>query len=84
MRLLEVAELMLRITLINDDEVIARGVAWMLHAHLERIELVSLGGPIMEAIDIALYDSFGSENDGRSDIASCSRTLASARSSCTA
>jgi NarL family two-component system response regulator LiaR len=68
LRLHKVADLMLRITLINDDEVIARGVASMLHEHVERLELVSLSGPIMEAIDIALYDNFGSESDGRSDI----------------
>ncbi|MEO5662037.1 MAG: response regulator transcription factor [Nocardioides sp.] len=67
---------MLRITLINDDEVIARGVASMLHDHVEHLELVSLNGPILEAIDIALYDSFGSPRDPGSDIA---RLLADAR-----
>lgn len=45
-----------RVTLINDDEITTRGVAAMLREHPGEIELVSLVGPTLTPIDVALYD----------------------------
>lgn len=50
-----------RVTLINDDEITTRGVAAMLLEHPDEIELVSLAGPTLTPIDVALYDDTTNE-----------------------
>ena len=54
----------IRVTLINDDEITTRGVSAMLREHPGEIELVSLVGPTLEPIDVALYDPATNEVGG--------------------
>ena len=51
----------IRVALVNDDEVVVRGLDAMLRAYRDRIEVVQLaaGMPVTEPVDVALYDSFG-------------------------
>jgi DNA-binding NarL/FixJ family response regulator len=51
----------LRIALVNDYEVIVRGVAAMLQPFGDRVQVVELevGGVAEESVDIALFDTFG-------------------------
>lgn len=50
----------LRVTLMHDNELSARGLASMLRGHLGQIELVSMSGPRTKPIDIVLFDPVNS------------------------
>lgn len=51
----------LRVVLVNDFEVVARGLEAMLRPHSDRVEIVEVevGGPPTVPCDIALLDTFG-------------------------
>jgi DNA-binding NarL/FixJ family response regulator len=50
----------IRLAIVNDYEVVVRGLADMLHAATDEIEVVELDiqVPVQEPVDIALYDTF--------------------------
>ena len=50
-----------RVALVNDDEVVVRGLDAMLRSYHQRIEVAELaaGIHVSEAVDVALYDTFG-------------------------
>ena len=52
---------MVRISLINGDEIVRRGVVSMLRQYQHQIELVDLSGPMTEPVDIALFDTFATD-----------------------
>jgi two-component system, NarL family, response regulator LiaR len=51
----------LRVAVVNDYEVIVRGVAAMLHPFADRVAVVEteVGGVAESAVDVALFDTFG-------------------------
>jgi two-component system, NarL family, response regulator LiaR len=51
----------IRVALVNDDEVVVRGLDAMLRNYGERVEIVELSAQksIVHDVDIALYDTFG-------------------------
>lgn len=53
--------MVIRVALVNDDEVVVRGVDAMLRNYSHRIEVVELvaGKQVSEPVDVALYDTFG-------------------------
>lgn len=53
--------MVIRVALVNDDEVVVRGLDSMLRNYSHRIEVVELvaGRPVSEPVDVALYDTFG-------------------------
>jgi len=53
--------MVIRVALVNDDEVVVRGLDSMLRNYSHRIEVVELvaGKPVSEPVDVALYDTFG-------------------------
>lgn len=53
----------LRVALINDYEVVVRGLARMFDSYRDRVELVELdaGQMVSQPVDIVLYDTFGTE-----------------------
>lgn len=59
MRVSEVAA-PIRLAVVNDYEVVVRGVAAMLEPYRDRIEVVELGADteVVRQVDIALYDTF--------------------------
>jgi DNA-binding NarL/FixJ family response regulator len=59
----------LRVTLVDDDEITTRGLAAMLHACPEPIEMVRLGSPLTKPVDIALFDHALSHTDRRPTLA---------------
>ena len=50
----------LRLAIVNDYEVVVRGLAAMLEPHGDRVKIVELNAnlPVSERVDIALYDTF--------------------------
>ncbi|MFD6698454.1 MULTISPECIES: DNA-binding response regulator [unclassified Microbacterium] len=60
----------LRVALVNDYEVVVRGLAAMLHAYQDVIQIVELdlNKPVVEAVDVALYDTFASTQGDRADV----------------
>jgi two-component system, NarL family, response regulator LiaR len=50
----------IRLAIVNDYEVVVRGLADMLHSATDEIEVVELDArlPVCEPVDIALYDTF--------------------------
>src|SRR5918993_743067 len=50
----------IRLAIVNDYEVVVRGLADMLHSTTDEIEVVELDAqlPVSEQVDIALYDTF--------------------------
>lgn len=50
----------IRLALVDDYEVVVRGLTEMLRAHLSEIDIVELNAdaPVSESVDIALYDTF--------------------------
>ena len=61
---------MLRIALVNDYEVVVRGLAAMLRAYRDVIQVVELdlNKPVTQQVDVALYDTFASTQGDRSDV----------------
>ena len=53
--------MVIRVALVNDDEVVVRGLDSMLRNYSHRIEVVELvaGKQVSEPVDVALYDTFG-------------------------
>ena len=53
--------MVIRVALVNDDEVVVRGLDAMLRNYSHRIEVVELvaGKPVSQPVDVALYDTFG-------------------------
>ncbi|HXH79707.1 response regulator transcription factor [Nocardioides sp.] len=50
----------IRVALVNDDEIVLRGLDAMLRNHGERVQVVEIAAskPVATAVDIALYDTF--------------------------
>ena len=53
--------MVIRVALVNDDEVVVRGLDSMLRNYGDRVEIVELSAQrnIIHEVDIALYDTFG-------------------------
>lgn len=53
--------MVIRVALVNDDEVVVRGIDAMLRNYSHRIEVVELVASmqVSEPVDVALYDTFG-------------------------
>ena len=51
----------IRVALVNDDEVVVRGLDAMMRSYAQRVEVVQLaaGRPVTAPVDVALYDTFG-------------------------
>ena len=51
----------IRVALVNDDEIVIRGLSSMLRAYSQTIDVVELaaGKPVVSPVDVALYDTFG-------------------------
>jgi len=64
------ADKALRVALVNDYEVVVRGLAAMLHAYQDVIQVVELdlNKPVAEVVDVALYDTFASTQGDRADV----------------
>lgn len=57
----------IRVAVVNDYEIVVAGVAAMLAPHHERVSVVELdsGLPVLSAVDVILYDTFGQiQGDG--------------------
>jgi DNA-binding NarL/FixJ family response regulator len=56
-----VEDMVIRVALVNDDEVVVRGLDAMMRSYSHRVEVVELvaGKPVAEPVDVALYDTFG-------------------------
>src|SRR6476661_3122670 len=62
-----VERMVIRVALVNDDEVVVRGLDAMMRSYGHRIEVVELvaGKPVAQPVDVALYDTFGmGQGDG--------------------
>ena len=53
--------MVIRVALVNDDEVVVRGLDAMMRNYTHRVEVVELvaGKPVAQPVDVALYDTFG-------------------------
>ncbi len=53
--------MVIRVALVNDDEVVVRGLDAMMRTYTDRVEVVELvaGKQVAEPVDVALYDTFG-------------------------
>lgn len=53
--------MVIRVALVNDDEVVVRGLDAMMRSYGHRVEVVELvaGKPVAQPVDVALYDTFG-------------------------
>jgi len=53
--------MVIRVALVNDDEVVVRGLDAMLRSYAQRVEVVQLaaGKQVTSSVDVALYDTFG-------------------------
>ncbi len=58
-----------RVALIDDYEIVVRGLARMFDSYTDRIDLVELDAhvPISQPVDIALYDTFAQDQADRAD-----------------
>ena len=61
---------MLRVALVNDYEVVVRGLAAMLREYRDVIEVVELdmNVPVGEPVDLVLYDTFASTQGDRAEV----------------
>ncbi|MGN8027546.1 response regulator transcription factor [Microbacterium sp. 22242] len=59
-----------RVALVNDYEVVVRGLAAMLRSYQDVIQVVELdlNKPVAEVVDVALYDTFASTQGDRADV----------------
>lgn len=62
----------LRIAIVNDYEIVVKGLARMFEPYTERVEVVEgvANGPVLEPVDIALYDTYSQTQDVHTDIES--------------
>ncbi|NPD04371.1 response regulator transcription factor [Nocardioides sp. zg-1308] len=53
--------MVIRVALVNDDEVVVRGLDAMMRSYPHRVEIVELvaGRQVSRPVDVALYDTFG-------------------------
>jgi two-component system, NarL family, response regulator LiaR len=53
--------MVIRVALVNDDEVVVRGLDAMMRSYAQRVEVVQLaaGKQVTVPVDVALYDTFG-------------------------
>lgn len=53
--------MVIRVALVNDDEVVVRGLDAMMRSYAHRVEVVELaaGRTVSQPVDVALYDTFG-------------------------
>lgn len=51
----------IRVALVNDDEVVVRGLDAMMRNYQEHVQVVELNAqkPVLAEVDVALYDTFG-------------------------
>lgn len=51
----------IRVAIVNDDEVVVRGLDAMMRHHAHHVDVVQLvaGRPVSAPVDVALYDTFG-------------------------
>ena len=51
----------IHVALVNDDEIVVRGLDAMLRNYSDRVQIVELSAskPVSSSVDIALYDTFG-------------------------
>lgn len=63
--------MVVRVALVNDHEVVVRGLAAMLRNYGKQLEVLQLccAGPITETVDVALYDTFGMARGGHDRVA---------------
>lgn len=61
---------MLRVALVNDYEVVVRGLEAMLRAYQDVIQIVELdvNRPVAEVVDVALYDTFASTQGDSAEV----------------
>ncbi|MFJ4166023.1 response regulator transcription factor [Microbacterium sp. NPDC089698] len=61
---------LLRVALVDDYEVVVRGLASMLRSYQDVVQVVELdlNKPVSEPVDIALCDTFGSTQGDRADV----------------
>ena len=61
---------LLRIALVNDYEVVVRGLAAMLRSYQDIVQIVELdlNQPVDDTVDIALYDTFASTQGDRAQV----------------
>ncbi|OZB83155.1 MAG: helix-turn-helix transcriptional regulator [Microbacterium sp. 14-71-5] len=61
---------LLRIALVNDYEVVVRGLASMLRSYQDVVQIVELdlNKPVSESVDVALCDTFGSTHGDSADV----------------
>jgi len=61
---------LLRVALVNDYEVVVRGLAAMLRAYQDIVQIVELdlNKPVDDVVDIALYDTFASTQGDRGQV----------------
>lgn len=64
--------MVIRIALVNDYEVVVRGLATMLRSYRERVHVVELdlNTSVAEDVDIAMYDTFANPRGDREEIQS--------------
>ncbi|HEY9293623.1 MAG TPA: response regulator transcription factor [Microlunatus sp.] len=57
--------MIIRVALVNDYEVVVRGLATMLRSYQDTVQVVELGlgGNLGENVDIAMYDTFANHRD---------------------
>ena len=60
----------IRVAVVNDYEIVVRGIASMLESYSDRIDIVELdsGMPVVSDVDIALYDTFGQPQGSQIDM----------------
>ena len=65
----------IRIAIVNDYEVVVRGLADMLRPHRRHVEVVQLNAnaAVTEDVDVALYDTFAQAQGDRENVADLSR-----------
>lgn len=68
----------IRVALVNDDEVVVRGLDAMMRNYQERVQVVELNAqkPVLADVDVALYDTFGM---GQGNSTAVARLLANPR-----
>lgn len=68
----------IRVALVNDDEVVVRGLDAMLRNYTDQVQVVELaaGKAVMTPVDVVLYDTFGM---GQGDGPAVARLVASPR-----
>ncbi|HXH80708.1 response regulator transcription factor [Nocardioides sp.] len=68
----------IHVALVNDDEIIVRGLDAMLRNYGDRVQIVELSAskPVASSVDIALYDTFGM---GQTNGPSVARLIANPR-----